>query len=78
MDARNCGGIQRTCLWTTKHLIPPGDSAGAQLWWLLGKVKSCGHQTSGMTLKSLVLRDLPALPGDSFELPVPPSHHDPQ
>lgn len=25
-----------------------------------------------------VLRDLPALSGHSFELPVPPSHRDPQ
>lgn len=36
----------------TQHLTPPGDLAGGQLWWPLGKVKSCGHQTSGMTLKS--------------------------
>lgn len=26
----------------------------------------------------LFLRDLPALPGHSFELPIPASHHDPQ
>lgn len=36
----------------TQPLIPPGDLAGGQLWWILGKIKSCGHQASGMTLRS--------------------------
>lgn len=36
----------------TQHSVPPGDLAAGQRWCLLGKVRGCGHQTSGMSLKS--------------------------